>query len=139
MAATIESLTGVYDADGTLVGELRYWIGARVGRAHCALCDITHGSVRERPEWRACRDGLAVPFETVHRDEQSPAVAGATAGSYPAVVATLEDGTALRLLDAEDLEAAARAEDRQQALVAAVEAAAAARGLGWPAGSLRDS
>lgn len=137
MPPAITALTGVYDADGTLVGELRYFLGARLGRAHCALCDITHGSVRERPEWRECRDGLAVPFTTVHRDEQGPEVAGATAGSYPAVVATLDDGTALCLLGAEDLEIAARAEDRQAALVAAVEAAAADRGLGWSPGSLR--
>jgi len=137
--ATIRALTGVYDADGSLIGELRYWVGARLGRAHCALCDITHGSVRERPAWRECRDGLAVPFETVHRDEQTPTVAGATAGTYPAVVATLDDGTAVRLLGADDLAVAARATDRQSALLAAVEAAAAARGLDWATGSLRSA
>jgi hypothetical protein len=27
---------------------LSSFIGARLGRAHCALCDITHGLVRER-------------------------------------------------------------------------------------------
>lgn len=136
MGATIVALTGVYDADGTLVGELRYWFGARLGRAHCALCDITHGSVRERPEWRECRDDLTVPFATVHRDEQSAAVATATAGEYPAVVATLDDGTTTRILDGGALAEAAGAAERQAALVAAIEAAAAARGLGWPAGHL---
>jgi hypothetical protein len=136
VGATIVALTGVYDADGTLVGELRYWFGARLGRAHCALCDITHGSVRERPEWRECRDDLSVPFATVHRDEQSAAVAAATAGDYPAVVATLDDGTTTRILDGGALADAARAADRQGALVAAIEAAAAARGLGWRAGHL---
>ncbi len=35
-------LIGVYDADGTLRGELGYWVGARLGRRHCSLCDITH-------------------------------------------------------------------------------------------------
>jgi hypothetical protein len=136
MGATIVALTGVYDADGTLVGELRYWFGARLGRSHCSLCDITHGSVRERPEWRACRDDLSVPFATVHRDEQSDAVAGATAGEYPAVVATLDDGTTTRILDGAALADAARSADRQGALVAAIEAAAAARGLVWRAGHL---
>ena len=42
----IVRLIGVYDANGTLSGELAYWIGARLGRRHCSLCDITHGSVR---------------------------------------------------------------------------------------------
>jgi hypothetical protein len=136
VAGTIVALTGVYDADGTLVGELRYWIGARLGRAHCALCDITHGSVRERPEWQACRDDLSVPFATVHRDEQTDAVAAATAGEYPAVVATLDDGTTIRILDGAALEGAAHAADRQAALVAAIEAAATAAGLAWRAGRL---
>jgi hypothetical protein len=137
VSPAITALTGVYDADGTLVGELRYFLGARLGRAHCALCDITHSAVRERPEWRECRDGLAVPFTTVHRDEQGPEVAGATAGSYPAVVATLDDGRTVCLLGPGDLEIAARAADRQGALLAAVETAAAARGLGWAPGSLQ--
>ena len=136
MSATIVALTGVYDADGTLVGELRYWFGARLGRTHCALCDITHGSVRERPEWRACRDDLSVPFTTVHRDEQTDAVAAATSGAYPAVVATLDDGTTVRILDGPALVRAADAPDRPAALVAAIEAAAAAQGLGWRAGHL---
>lgn len=136
MGATIVALTGVYDADGSLAGELRYWIGARLGRTHCALCDITHGSVRERPEWRACRDDLSVPFATVHRDEQTEVVAAATAGEYPAVVATLDDGTTVRLLDGPQLEAAAHAPDRQAALVAAIEVAAVDRGLAWRAGRL---
>lgn len=52
---SLRRVIGVYDADGTAWGELRYWIGARVGRAHCSLCDITHGLVHERAEWRAAR------------------------------------------------------------------------------------
>ncbi len=58
--ATILRLVGVYDADGSLRGELAYWVRARLGRAHCALCDITHGAVRERREWQAGRAELPV-------------------------------------------------------------------------------
>jgi hypothetical protein len=52
---TIRRLVGVYNANSTITGELAYFIGAGLGSAHCALCDITHGLVRERPEWKACR------------------------------------------------------------------------------------
>jgi hypothetical protein len=65
---------GVYDADGTVLGELSYFVGARFGRAHCALCDITYGLVRERPEWKTCRARFPVPFDTYHRNDQPEAV-----------------------------------------------------------------
>ena len=83
----VTKLVGVYDADGSLRGELSYWIGAQIGRRHCALCEITHGKVRERKDWRECRDALDIPFDTVHRDEASPEVITATLGHLPAVVA----------------------------------------------------
>ena len=92
----ITSLTGVYHAEGTVIGELRYWIGARIGRAHCALCDITHGSVREKASWREARAGLPVSFRAVHLDERSPAEVAASDGSTPCVLA--HRGEAIELL-----------------------------------------
>ena len=92
-APHVVRLVGVYDADGTVLGELTYFVKARIGRAHCALCDITHGRVRERADWRAARDALGVPFETYHRDDQPDAVRRATGDTAPVVVAELADGT----------------------------------------------
>jgi hypothetical protein len=66
---TVRELIGVYDADGTVLGEARYWIGARLGRTHCALCEITHGLFTERADWRRCRDQLDVEFRTYHRND----------------------------------------------------------------------
>jgi len=119
----VERLVGIYDADGTVLGELRYWLGARVGRAHCALCDITHGLVREREDWRACRDELPVPFDTVHRDEVPDDVA--------VVVERLPAGCE-ELLGPDDLEACA---GDPAALVAAVRRAVADGALSWPDGT----
>ena len=102
----IVSFTGVYDADGTLGGELAYWIGAHVtGTRHCALCEITHGTFREKARWRELAEELPVPFEAVHLDERSPAVAAASEGRAPCVVALREDGGAQVVLDAPQLEA----------------------------------
>ena len=98
----VTKLVGVYDADGSLRGELSYWIGARIGRRHCALCEITHGLVRERQDWRECRDALDISFDTVHRDEASPEVLKATFSNLPAVVAITAQG-AVALLGPEEL------------------------------------
>ena len=123
-AAPVTSLTGVYHADGTVIGELRYWVGARLGRAHCALCDITHGSVRERPQWRTARGRLPVPFTAVHLDERSAQELAASDGRTPCVLAHTGDGVEV-LIGARELDACDADPER---LVATITAALAARG-----------
>ena len=104
MTSDVTALTGVYQADGSLSGELRYVVGKLLGSAHCALCDITHGSVREKKGFAACREALPVPLRNVHLDERSPEVARFTEGRTPCVVGHTADGLVL-LLDAAALEA----------------------------------
>jgi len=98
---TVTRLTGVYHADGSLLGELRYLIGSRLGRTHCSLCDITHGAVREKPAWRAERDRLPVPFTAVHLDERTPEERAASEGRTPCILAHGPDGIRVLLGPAE--------------------------------------
>lgn len=121
---SVRRLVGVYDADHTLRGEVAYWIGARLGRRHCALCDITHGSVREKGEWKSCRAGLPVAFDTYHRDDQ-PAEVRAAASQLPAVVAMTDEGV-VPLLGPAELE---RCEGSVDRLLEAIEAAVVRLGL----------
>ncbi len=104
MTDFVEALTGVYNAEGSLIGEVRYAIGKIFGSAHCALCDISHRGVKEKDEFRECRAGLPVPLVVVHLDERSPEVAGLTEGRTPCVVAH-GAGAPFILLDAVRLEA----------------------------------
>ncbi len=123
----VNRLVGVYDAVGTLRGELAYVVGTTLGRAHCSLCDITHGRLRERTEWKACRAGLPVPFETFHRNDQPEPVRALLAGVAPAVVAETDQGWRL-VLEPDQLE---RCGSSPAALVAALEQAVEALGLRW--------
>lgn len=123
----IRRLIGVYNAEGTLRGELAYWVGARLGRAHCALCDITHGSIRERPDWQACRSGLPVPFDTYHRNDQPDEVRTLLGDQSPCVVADTDQGMVL-LLDPASLDACNAS---PYDLVEALTAAALHNGLDW--------
>ena len=124
---TIVRLVGIYDADSTLRGELAYWVGARLGRRHCSLCEITHGSVRQRPEWKTCQAGLPVPFDTFHRNDQPDTMRTASGGHAPAVIA--ETGTGhVMLLASADLDACDGSIDR---LVTAIEQSAVRLGLAW--------
>ena len=121
--AAIRRLVGVYGADGGLRGELTYWVGVRLGRAHCSLCDVTHGLVRPRDEWKHYVAGLPVPFETFHRDDQPAAVRSAADDRSPCVVAETDAGLVL-LLDPGDLEACNGSVDALgRALIGAAEQA----------------
>ena len=126
---TIVRLVGVYDADATLRGELAYWVGARLGRRHCSLCDITHGSVRTKPAWKACVAGLPAPFHTFHRNDQPDDVRAAAADVAPIVIAETTDGYQV-LLTPDELEACNGSIDR---LVEALEQATDRVTLAWPA------
>ena len=125
----IRRLVGVYDADGTLRGEVGYWVGARLGRAHCALCDITHSTFRERSGWKTCRTNFPVPFELFHRDDQPPQMRAAGIQS-PCVLADTGSDLVL-LLDRDALEACGGAID---AFTEALEVAVRRNGLAWTAG-----
>jgi hypothetical protein len=88
----VTRLIGIYHANGTLLGEVSYWVKARFGVGHCALCDITHGLFSKNTEWTACERQLNVPFETLHLDEQDPDLASLTNGQTPCVVAETASG-----------------------------------------------
>lgn len=97
-------LIGVYHADSGLMGELRYVIGKARGTAHCALCDITHGSFRRKREWNHACHAFEIPIRLVHLNERSTVeTAGCTLGT-PTVLARWANGTVTPLLGPEDLE-----------------------------------
>ena len=125
---TVRRLIGIYDADSTLRGELSYWVGARLGRAHCALCDITHGLVREREDWKRVKADLPVPFATFHRDDRPAEVAAAIGDVAPVVVADTAMG-AVRLLGPRELQTCTSSPQR---LITAIQRAVDAAGLIWP-------
>jgi hypothetical protein len=82
---------------------------------------------RERSQWKSCRAGLAVPFDTYHRNDQPAAIRDALAGVVPAVVAATAGGIVL-LVGPDGLDECAGSSDR---LVAAIEDAAQRAGLEW--------
>lgn len=107
------------------MGEVRYWVGARLGRAHCALCDVTHGTFRRRSTWEDLVARLPVPFVTHHRDD-APADVLAL-GALPLVAARTDDGVRL-VLGPDALAACAASVD---AFAAALESAVSTD-LRWP-------
>lgn len=125
---TVRRLIGVYDADSSVRGELSYFIGARLGRAHCALCDITHGLVRERAAWKSYRESLPVPFDAYHRDDQADNVRAAHEDRAPVVLAATDNGFVVLL----GPDALATCAGSVEQLSYAVDAAVTRARLTWP-------
>lgn len=97
---------GVYDADGGVIGELRYVVGHLFGTTECALCDITHSPVRRKRSWDAMVAQLDAPFALRHRNDLSDVEQDALTGvALPVVAAELADGTWTTLLDVDSLRA----------------------------------
>jgi hypothetical protein len=113
----VTELIGVYDADGTVRGELAYAFRKLTGRGSCALCDITHRDVRRRPEFDVAIATLSVPFTLVHRNERTDDLLAAGATRPPCVLARTEAGV-VKVLDADAL---ARCGSDPEALLRALE------------------
>jgi hypothetical protein len=75
----------VYDADGTLAGEARYWFGTLFGADHCSLCDLTHSRWGKRREFAVCADRLGIPIAYHHRNDVTADVRAHT-DAWPCVV-----------------------------------------------------
>jgi hypothetical protein len=82
----VDRLIGIYDADGGLVGELRYAWGKVFADAHCSLCDLTHRGLRRRSEWDALVERLGVPFDLLHRDEMDDSLRLVSRSALPCVL-----------------------------------------------------
>lgn len=105
----VTRVMGVYDADGSLVGELRYLWRRTFAGEHCALCDITHGSLRRRPQWdrsaSAFSDRRGVDIVLFHLDDAPVSITALPHYAAPAVFFETSDGAAERVMGPEDLAA----------------------------------
>jgi hypothetical protein len=91
----ISEIVFVYDADGSVVGEVRYWVGTLFGAEHCSLCDVTHTRWGRRKQFVECADRLGIPITYLHRDHV-PADVLAIAPGWPCVIG--RSGDELRVL-----------------------------------------
>lgn len=99
------TLFGVYDADGSVIGEIRYFLGHLAGTTSCGLCDVTHGRLRRKRSFDEACSRLPIPLILHHRDDQPDRLRPLTSGNLPAVVVESSDGSLSLLLGPADLAA----------------------------------
>jgi len=124
---TAPRLVGIYNADGGVVGEVAYVLGHLIGRAECALCDITHSPIRQKTAWKQMVIRLArehgYEMVTRHRNETTEAEHLVSTGQEPCVLIERPDGTLGIVLATHELVAVAGSvEAFERALVAKLPA-----------------
>ena len=100
-------LIGVYNADGGVVGELKYFFGHLIGVAKCELCDITHSPIRRKSSFDQLASELksqyGLDFALKHLNERSEAETKASLAKEPCVLAEYPDGSLGMFLDRQEL------------------------------------
>ena len=89
------TFVGIYNANGSLLGEVSYVLAKYTGRGHCELCDITHGTFRRKRSWDTACEQAGINVELLHRDEATEDQLH-VAGNLPAVIR--KDGNTWRLI-----------------------------------------
>ena len=68
-----KSIYFIYDADGGMLNEIKYWINKNILKkdSACELCDISHGKLFVRMEWLKFIKELKTKYkvEVLHRNE----------------------------------------------------------------------
>ncbi|GJQ09838.1 hypothetical protein GpartN1_g1629.t1 [Galdieria partita] len=103
---SLKALYIVYDADGTVAGEVLYLLRKWFGKGHCAACDITHGNKKVKPEWTTLQTTgfLGVPLFNIHRDEMDSKLRAVVNTTLPCVAGETDDSRYFLLLRPDDLE-----------------------------------
>eukprot|EP00996_Jenningsia_fusiforme_P004034 NODE_4836_length_754_cov_44.449645_g4484_i0.p1 GENE.NODE_4836_length_754_cov_44.449645_g4484_i0~~NODE_4836_length_754_cov_44.449645_g4484_i0.p1 ORF type:complete len:124 (+),score=17.24 NODE_4836_length_754_cov_44.449645_g4484_i0:136-507(+) len=112
-------MVGIYNAEGSVWGEVKYAIGKITGSAHCSLCDITHSGISKKPTFVSCIQRLPIPFAAVHLDERSPDYLQLTEGRTPCVVGKRKcDGVWEMVLSSTELDVCQKSVDCFEAALA---------------------
>tara|TARA_B100000614_G_scaffold255012_1_gene271305 strand:- start:696 stop:1070 length:375 start_codon:yes stop_codon:yes gene_type:complete len=91
---------GIYNADGSFLGELRYSISKVVGKSSCSLCELTHGwNPFGKRKWKKVCNSSDLDIHLIHRDEATASQLK-TAGDLPSFI-TESDGGWVQMMGAD--------------------------------------
>ena len=93
----------VYDADGSLLGELNYLYKKTFRNFTCSMCDITHNFITTKKKWKIGVQNCKYDISTYHLDDQPTLIKETTLNNTPCVV-KVEDGLSSILISNDELE-----------------------------------
>ena len=92
----------VYDADGSLLGELNYLWKKAFHSFTCSMCDITHNFITTKKKWKIKVQNCKYDISTYHLNDQPTLIKETTLNNTPCVV-KVEDGSSSILISNDEL------------------------------------
>ncbi len=96
-----ETVYGIYNADGSIIGELRYVFMKLSGRGSCSLCDITHTWAWKKQSFDIACKRSGFNFKLLHTNEATKEQLEA-AKDLPAIL-IYENGQYRRVMGPQEL------------------------------------
>jgi hypothetical protein len=93
--AQLKSIYFIYDADGGILNEIKYWANKNILKkdSACELCDISHGKLFVRLEWLKFVKELKTEYkvEVLHRNELPKKIQERNF-QLPCIIGEIDDG-----------------------------------------------
>ncbi|MBD3308959.1 hypothetical protein GF339_21290 [candidate division KSB3 bacterium] len=83
----VEALIFIYDANSGTIGAFLDSTKKLLMVGGCPLCQITHGLLGEKAEWKECQQEIGVPVHYYHKNEIPPSLQEMVAGRLPCILA----------------------------------------------------
>jgi hypothetical protein len=103
------TLIGVYQIDGGIVGELKYFFGRLLGAKTCSLCHVSRSLIRKKPAFKALEEHLlaqhGILVRMIHPNERNDRELKASGCREPCILLEYPDQSMSMFLDSTDLKA----------------------------------
>ena len=80
----------IYNANGGILGEIRYFLGKIFKDKHCELCDITHILAWKKKSWKEFEKLLGCDLQVLHLNDQSSTMKKITDNKTPCILVKKE-------------------------------------------------
>ena len=90
--SSITTIYCIYNAEGSIIGELKYLLFKYFYGFKCSMCEITHTNFSEKKEWKNEISRSSYNIKAVHLDEQPDDLYQFSNGEAPCVIAKNNKG-----------------------------------------------
>lgn len=97
----LQKIYCIYNAEGSLRGELEYIYNKYVNNIKCSMCDITHGTISLKRKWKEKCSTFEIKIECLHLDELPNDIKKLVKDKTPCVVGQINSAKTILMHDNE--------------------------------------